>query len=242
MQAAGCPICRLERKAARKYVEVFLYENLMDHSLQDQAVRAYGFCPPHTRFFAAMEQSSSGPPLGVNILYERLNRRVSQELTHVLARNAPAAWFHGILSRLGLRLPAPPKPKVLQPAAACPICESAAQSALNTLSALFEEIERDTDDIMTSYRQSDGLCLAHLRLGLEHYSYAHTKAARFLSDWATQRLEKQAGWMKEFIRKKNWEYRSEPLTPDEAAAWQHALAFYTGYPADAFTPDLDDFQ
>jgi hypothetical protein len=240
MQEPGCPICRLERKAARKYVEVFLWENLMDHSLRDQALGAYGFCPPHTRFFAGIEQSSSGPPLAINILYETLNQRVSRELSQMSGQSAPASLFQRLLTRLKVEFHIPLGPRVLRPTGPCPICESAAQSGLNTLSALFEEIERGTADVLAFYQQSDGICLAHLRLGLDHYSYAHPKAARFLSNWAAERLERWSGEMKEFIRKKNWEYRAETLTPDEAAAWQHTLTFYTGYPTDSFTPGPDE--
>jgi hypothetical protein len=234
MKEPGCPICSLERKASRKLIDVFLHENLMDYSLRDQALAAYGYCPAHTRLLAAMELSSSGTPIGVNILYEVLNQRTSRELADLAGQQSASSFAQRLLNRLGIQWK-PPAGSILNPAVPCPACEAARQAALNNLSALFEEIERGTADIIERYEASDGLCLAHLRLGLLHAAQHSPGAARYLAKRASAQLEEQAGYMKEFIRKNNWEYRSESLTPEEARAWQHSLTFYTGYPAETFT-------
>lgn len=239
MKEPGCPICKLERKAARKAIDVFLWENLMDPSSRGKVLDAYGFCPPHTRLMAAVEQSNSGAPVGTNILYENLNKVVLRELQSWPQRQARAGFFRGILSRLGISM-AGSRASVLQPRARCPICETAAQSALNTLAALFEEVEKGTLDIQQAYQTSDGVCLAHLRLGLEHLSMKHPKAARKLTELAIERLSRQTELMQEFIRKKNWEYRSEKMTSEEWEAWRKALTFYTGYPGDAFSITIED--
>lgn len=237
METPGCPICSIERRAAQKAVDVFLYENLMDHSLRDKALAANGYCPPHTRLLVATELSNSGAPLGVNILYEVLDRRIARELKAIANRPSGFRFVRDLLAKLGILLkPAP----VLAPAGPCPICDSAFQAALNSLSALFEELERKTPDILQAYQASDGLCLAHLRLGIQYFGKRHTQAAHFLANLAANRLLNQADHMKEFIRKKNWEYRDENLTPEEAVAWRDTLTFFTGYPGESFTHLIEE--
>ncbi len=47
--------------------------------------------------------------------------------------------------------------------------------------------------------------------------------------------------MLEYIRKHNWAYRDEQLTPDEHSAWLRTLTFFTGLPPEKFTHQLDEF-
>ena len=239
MNKPGCPICTLERRAARKAVDVFLWEAMMEPKTRENAMQAYGFCPPHTRLLVAADLNHSGMPLATNILYEQLHGRTLRGLQSWNGRQSGAAIFRRLLKRLGVDLPARPD-AVLAPTAPCPICASAAQTGLNLLAALFEELEKQTPDVLAAYDRSDGLCLAHLRLGLGHLDADHPKAARRIVDITRQRLAGQREHMQEFIRKKNWEYREESLTEAESEAWRAALAFYTGYDGASFTFKLDD--
>jgi hypothetical protein len=185
-----------------------------------------------------MEQSSSGAPVGTNILYENLNKRVLRELKGWKSRQARAGFLRRLLSSFGVQ--GSSGQPVLRPRGGCPICETAAQSAINTLTALFEEIEKGTPDILAAYESSDGVCLRHLRAGLENLSDRHPRAAERLVAIAIERLSTHTALMQEFIRKKNWEYRDETMSPEEWNAWRKALTFYTGYPGDSFTFQVDD--
>lgn len=241
LKTPGCPICTLERVAAHKAVDVFLTEAMMEPKTRDNALQAYGFCPPHTRLLVAKDLTHSGMPLATNILYEQLHGRTLQGLQAWSGRQTGAVWINGLLRRLGISLPARPA-AVLTPGARCPICTSAEQSALNMLSALFEELEKQTPDLTAAYEHSDGLCLVHLRQGLSHLAAGYPRAARRLVDITRQRLVEQRKHMQEFIRKKNWEYREENLTGPESEAWREALTFYTGYDGARFTFKLDETE
>ena len=239
MKQPGCPICILDRNAARKAVDVFLWESMMEPKTRETAMRAYGFCPPHTRLLVAADLSHSGLPLATNILYEQLHGRTLQALQGWQGSQARSGFIRTLLTRLGFNLRASTTP-VLEPAARCPICVSAEQSTINMMAALFEEMESETADLVRAYEDSDGLCLAHLRMGLSHLAQAHPRAASRMVRLSTQRIEQQRARMQEFIRKKNWEYRDESLTDEESEAWRDALTFYTGFPGKSFTHKRDD--
>lgn len=227
LRQPGCPACAAQRYAARKAVDNFLWENLMDREVRQQTVLAGGFCPPHTRLLAAAELASSGRPLGVNLLYETLARKTATELRR-RPDSGPAGWLASLFK------PASSRPSV------CQICAAGDAGALDALTTLFEELEHESSEMTAAYLASDGLCRAHLEQGLTALGGAHPRASRWLADQAADLLETQAGHMLEMIRKQNWEYREELLTPAEADAWRKVLTFYTGYPGETFTFKRDD--
>lgn len=241
MRQPGCPICAMERKAARKAVDSFLWESMMEPKTRETAMDAFGFCQPHTRLLVAADLAHSGLPLATNILFEQLHGRTRAALQGVATGKASGAVIRRLLRRVGIHLPERPAP-VLVPTARCPICTSAEQSALNVLSDLFEEIGKESPDLLAAYNASDGLCLGHLRLGLTHLAEDHPGAAQRLIAMTRERLARQQALIQEFIRKKNWEYREESLSEAESNAWREALAFYTGFPGASFTHKTDELS
>ncbi len=237
MRESGCPICALERKAARQTADGFLYENMMNPGERERALNACGFCPPHTRLLAAVELGNTGEPIGISILYETLNRRTSAALRGWQRGSRFASQVRRLLRAAGLTATAP---TALPQIGSCPICERRDQAGQNAAAALFSELERKSADVLAAYQSSDGLCLRHLRAGLTSFGDDYPQAARWLAQFTAEQLETQAAQMSELVRKKNWEYRSEKLTPEEALAWRRALTFYTGYPQDSFHFNIED--
>ena len=219
MGKPGCPICRLAEDSARKSAEGFLYENALNPGVRQPIIAARGFCPEHTRLLVAVEMSSSGPVLGVNYIYEQLARVVAAELK---SKPAPRRW---------LRSSSQPLP--------CPLCTLVEQSATNLLQALFEELENSSEKAQGVYAQSDSLCYAHLRQGLAENSRAYPTAARFLTNETLHRLEANSTNMQEYIRKHDWHYRDEPLSPAELNAWKKTLTFFTGLPEEKFNHKIE---
>ncbi len=237
MKQPGCPACAGERRAARKAVDAFLWESMMEPASRENTMRAWGFCPAHTRLLVAADLRYSGLPLATNILYEQLHGRSLAALRSVPRQRSLAGRLAGWLRHIlpaEVELPSP-RQRVLPATAPCPICASVDQATQNTLLALFEELDRGTADVVQAYENSDGLCLPHLRQGLERAMQDYPRAAERLLDIATARLEGQRAAMREFIRKKNWEYRDESLTDAESQAWRGALTFYTGIPGESFS-------
>jgi hypothetical protein len=66
-------------------------------------------------------------------------------------------------------------------------------------------------------------------------------AARLLIQDTLARLTTQEAQMQEYLRKHDWEYRAEGLTPEEQSAWLHTLTFFTGLPEARFTHKIKEF-
>jgi hypothetical protein len=237
LRQPGCPVCRLGRAAAERAIDAFLWEHVTDPVSRQPIIDAYGFCPEHTRLLVAIEMMSSGPVLGVNIIYEQLARQVSRDLA-----GAPVGsgvdWLHHLAARLGWRKSAPRR--VLPARRGCPACESVVTADANYLMVLFEILERD-DALRARYQAADGLCFTHLRAGLAQAGGRYPRGAHWLVEETRARLERQSGDMLEYIRKNNWQYRDEIITPAEAEAWRRALSFFTGLPGNRFTFHKDEF-
>ncbi len=241
MKQPGCPVCRLGIEAAAHSVDSFLWENVNDPVVRQPIIDAYGFCPEHTRLLVAIEMASSGPVLGVNMIYEQLGRLVGNELKKLSFGEritlSIKEWWQRLIGRDGTAMGR----DYLAASGLCPVCKLQAQANLNTLTALFEELENQDDPLWKAYQASDGLCLAHIRIGMNHLSGRFPQAARRISENASQRLLQQSADMLEYVRKNNWEYRHERITPEESAAWRRTLTFFTGYPGNKFTFKVEDF-
>ena len=239
LRLPGCPVCRLGKEAASRAIDAFLWEHVTDPVSRQPIIDAYGFCGEHTRLLVALEMSSSGPVLGVNIIYEHLGRLTSLELAKV---NPASIGLTGSIRALAERLGLKSSPRrLLDQRASCPACQGVAAADANHLAALFEVLDQPEKGLREIYREGDGLCLAHLRAGLYGPGGRHPGAAQWLIDETRARLDGQSARMQEYIRKYNWEYRDEKVTPEEAAAWRQMLTFFTGLPRERFIFQKDEF-
>jgi hypothetical protein len=238
LKKPGCPVCRMSHDAAIHSVDSFLWENTNDPGARKPINDAYGFCPEHTRLLVASELSTSGIALGVNMIYELLAKIVSQDLKK---QERKQRVTNSVLGKLGLKSGNHQTASYLEPKGRYPVCVLAEEAAKNTLSNLFEELSSLPSEFHEIYQKSSGICLGHLRVGLNYFADEFPKAAHFLAQDAVQRLEIQRAEMLEYIRKQNWAYRDEKLTPEESTAWLRTLAFFTGYPQDRFNHLIDKF-
>jgi hypothetical protein len=227
MKKPGCPVCRLAEESVQKSASGFLYENSMNPEVRQPIIEARGFCPDHTLLLVAVEMSSSGPVLGINYIYEQLARLVADELT---AQKPSVPGFSKVLKYFQPSTP---------PLPVCPLCEHEKQSATNLLQALFEELEEDTSVTRNAYAQSEGLCYSHLTSGLRENSPLYPASSKFLIDQTKERLTAQSAEMREYIRKHDWHYRDEKISPSELTAWKKVLTFFTGLPEYQFNHKIE---
>ncbi|MEN4041160.1 MAG: DUF6062 family protein [Anaerolineaceae bacterium] len=237
MQLPGCPVCRRAWQASNETMEIFLWENVNDPQTRGNINAAYGFCDYHTRLLVSRELSNSGTVLGVNIIYELLGRIVSEDLKKASLRSKVSGFLGGWFNKEARR-----STKILPARDLCPACKLTRQAVMNTLFTLIESLQKGVTDVKNAYLDSDRLCFDHLRWGLSQYGASHARASRFLIDDAVQRLGALSAEMRGYIRKSNWEYRDEKMTPQENDAWQKMLVFFTGYPASVFTFKVPQFD
>jgi hypothetical protein len=236
----GCPVCRLEHEAAIQSIDSFLWENTNDPVVRKPINDAYGFCPQHTRLLVAKEMMTSGPVLGVNIIYALLAKNVSQDLQEIRHKGGGITGWRTRSSKPGIFSAGKHQP-LLAPASRCPVCVLTEESGNNVLATLFEILDAKEARFIDAYQHSSGLCLQHLRNGLEQQRNHHAFAAGFLIDDTVKRLDAQRAQMQEYLRKHNWEYRDEKMTPDEQVAWLHTLTFFTGLPETRFDHKIEEF-
>lgn len=251
MKKPGCPVCRIQHEDAQRAADTLLWELTNEPDVRIPINNAYGFCPPHARLLVAKEMMTSGPTLGVNIIYSLLAKKVVSELKAIGPAEKPGKRACRAVKRLAERvapdhqwvkkLTANKKRTILVPTGRCPLCLAADESARNNLAALFEVLQSGDPKLAVTYKASGGLCLEHLRSGLEKHMEEAPAAADFLVQETIRRLTEEQGQMQEYLRKHNWEYRDEQMTPEEQSAWLHALTFFTGLPESRFTHKLKEF-
>jgi len=234
MKQSGCPLCYLNREVAKHSLESLLWENVNDPATRENINAALGFCPTHTQLLVMIELSNSGPVLGVNLIYEHLARIVGDDLSHARRRLGYNPFAKSRLNELLIKKPRKSKNSIFGKKERCLICKLVDQTDLDFLAALFEDLNSDKSHLARALLKSDGLCLKHLEIGLENFASRYAKAAELLVTDSVKRLAAQSERMKEYIRKCNWEYRAEKMTPEEAIAWKKALTFFTGLPASEF--------
>ena len=247
MKKPGCPVCRMQHDAAVHSIDAFLWENVNDPVIRKPINDAYGFCVQHTQMLVAKEMMSSGPVLGVNIIYALLAKKVARELKQIHPgsgrRNAALDSLHKLTERLPSKkfLNSAGKHRLLVPAGRCPVCLVVEETGENVLETLFEILHAGEEHFAESYKASSGLCLEHLRSGLEQNMEKFPAAANLLIQDTLGRLTTQESQMQEYLRKHDWEYREEALTPEEQSAWLHTLTFFTGLPEARFTHKIKEF-
>jgi len=238
LREPGCPICRIAREAATRYLQYLLREHVNHLEARIRISQSQGFCHRHAWELHQMEVKLLGGPVGNSIIYEDLVGQVARALQAAEAGPARAAE-RGIRRRgraaLGRRPRAEassrPEPD-LAPRRDCPACESHRQSsgfcAVNLVRMLADP------EYQAMWAESDGVCLAHLCLAL---SLADSEAGRLYLIASTRaRLVALRANLGEFARKQAWQYRTESLADEERTALQRAVAFFAG-------PDVaDDFR
>jgi len=227
----GCPICQVSGHAARQYVKVLLWQLINDPSTLQAFQSDWGYCPAHTLMVAQMEQEMFKDCFGTDVLFESLSRHVKDQLTRPSIMRPWQSIWRKIAS-------------VVRPwfeanrsndyAARCVICDTAESSAEHALSGLIESLQLQPDKWQLLYLKSDGLRLAHLRETLSLYKKNFPSAVQFVLEHRLKLLGAQADAMQNYARKYSWDRRSEEKTEEELHAWEHNLAFFSGYPASMF--------
>lgn len=220
LQAGGCAICRLARRAGDSYLHALIHEGVTDVKLREALRDARGLCHRH----AWRLGHQRGAVLGTAIVY----RDVVNTLTGALETQGcqPSEGWQPLRGWRPLRLlgRAPSGlARTLAPAAPCPACVLEADAEQRTAKILLKHHEDAA--VSDAYVAAGGLCLPHFQVTLSHAGPAATRllAARQAQAWRRLRDE-----LDELIRKHDHRFQHEPLTEAERVAWQRAIAAAAG--------------
>lgn len=209
LQAGGCPLCRLGRRAATRYIDTLNYEGVNDPGLRRALQLSHGLCHRH----AWQWTQTRGSPLGVAIVYQNLVKDLIETLDspEPLVTAAPGGR-HGRAKRVA-RLAAK---------GVCPACRAEEESVERYALTLLAHLEQP--DLAQAYLDAGGLCLPHLAAVL---AAADVGQARMLQKWQLAVYRGLHGQLAEFIRKHDHRYRSEPFG-EERDSWTRAVASLAG--------------
>ena len=233
----GCPICQVAVHSANRFVKHLHWWLINDGSIRESLLRDWGYCPQHTQLVARVEGEMFGDWLGTNILFQALNRHIAAEFVRQQAAPRDATRWRRILDFFARRLHLRPEiPQSIN----CDICRNSQFAAGSALSALMEELETGPEQWQPMYLQSDGLCLAHLLQALHLHAEKFPTAVQWVLTRRIELLQRQADAMDAYALKCSWDYRFDEKTDEELHAWQHSLAFFSGYPLSMLaSPDQD---
>ncbi len=232
MREPGCPLCRLQREAEKRYLDNLLWENVNDPATREQWAAGLGFCTRHAWQLQRLEAQRYGDGLGNAILYEDLLQRVISAL-EALAREAIEGplpfyrrWARSFRPGPSPNANAPDSLPGLQGRRRCRVCQLGEDTARAYAEWLIEGLE--DSDVRAVYEASDGLCLPHLRMALARAQVRAPQVSAWLARDATRRLQRLLNNLREYIRKHDWNHRHEPMNPQERQAWIRAVAFFAG--------------
>src|SRR3954447_22999529 len=148
-----CPICVLNDRDERRYIDYTLYEQVTNVQWRAQIRDPRGVCAAHTTRILEAGRSA----LGVALIAQDLLKPLGEALRtgappagrSALSRllNAAGSASSGLASRLRRTGP-------------CPLCAHLLQQTPVHLRSLLQDLA--TDAGQTAYRQSAGLCVPHL--------------------------------------------------------------------------------
>ena len=212
----GCPVCRLEQRSVERYLDNQFYENVNTPKLRDWLRASLGFCHEHA--WLAVDQRL-GDALGFAIIYRDVINGVLTRLedgvpsrasrrSMALLRRIPEQVRKMVESRL----------YALTPQKHCPACQYRHEMTQITISELLKELE--TPERTDALHASDGLCVPHLRLALEHVK--NVSACEKLLAIHRAKLESLKAELTEFIRKNDYQFMAEGFGR-EGDAWLRAV-------------------
>ncbi|MFN3284711.1 MAG: DUF6062 family protein [bacterium] len=209
LTSGGCPVCRLATHAVQRFLDNFLYERVNDPKTREEVRASWGFCPHHAWALPAQRN----PVLGVAIVYRDLVGALRDRLDAALRghprrrRDAGAALHHA-----------------LRPAAPCPACLHRQRMEEVYVASL---LEHSADpEVRQALAGPAPLCLPHLLLAASLVR-SPEHLTRLLED-QRQALARLEADLSELVRKHDYRFRHEGLTPEQGASWTRALEVLSG--------------
>jgi hypothetical protein len=211
---AGCPICRLAFKSTDRYLDMLLYEAVLDPTVRDKLKASHGFCREHV----SMLHGRPGRSLGVALIYESILRRI----TGIVAEGTLEAGSFGDRLR-GRPSTGAPLAARLRPSEPCPACQISAEAERSYARLFASSI--DDERLAEAYAEGDGLCLPHLALVLEQVTDDATLERIVQPQMARYRV--MLADLAEYTRKCDHRFRGEPFGP-EGDIWLRAMNALSG--------------
>jgi hypothetical protein len=189
---------------------------------RDHLRASLGFCHEHA--WLAVNKRL-GDALGFSIIYRDIVNSVLKELSdNGEPAPTPRRWTSS-LQKVSekTRNMIQNILTAMMPRKRCPVCEHRDETTRRVLSVLVVELEKP--QMKDALEASDGLCLPHLRMALEHVK--EVSACETLLSIHREKLENLSAELGEFIRKNDYQAIKEGFG-SEGNAWMRAISMIVG--------------
>jgi hypothetical protein len=199
---ATCPLCHVAHKLDREYMWHFFDEYSDDAATIEELRRSGGFCGKHADQLRAIEVEGLGSTLGISTVYLETLQGLARELADRRADQPLAAR------------------------AGCPACRYRDEEILKNAAYLLELVA-DDDAARERLADGPGLCIVHFQIAWRLADPALRDPLAEMQLRSTERLVEE---LQLHIHRQTEAGRHEPAG-DEADAWQRAVYFGAGWPA-----------
>jgi hypothetical protein len=212
-QEPGCLVCTLQGNVVAGYIRMLFHEHVNDPPSREKLRRSQGLCYEH--IWLAID-TNLGNALGVAIISNDVIGKLLGDLENV---DVKTKRFSAIKKFVGGN----PNRSNLAPEKRCPVCLHAGEMLERILKTLVEFVQKP--ELSDAIRNSDGLCLPHLRQAL--VMSPSPEASHLLLALVLERWERLQSELAEFIRKNDYRFSKEGFG-EERDSWLRAVAALTG--------------
>lgn len=215
----GCPVCRVTLHQVDRFLDVLFYESVNDIPTRALLRKSRGFCSSHAW---RLLDGEVGNALGIAIIYHDVLTNVLRDLPAAPPDQTGLNSFFGRAARqagdwLKSALAA------LSPKEPCLACKEREQATALTLAVMRGALREE--EFAAALESSEGLCLPHLRLALEHAG--DDTSLPLLLEQSRPKLEVLNAELGEFIRKNDYRFRSEGFG-SEGSSWRRVISKFNG--------------
>ena len=212
-QKPGCLACTLTQEMVESYIRMLFHEHINDLPSRDKLRHSQGLCYSH--IWLAID-GQLGNALGVAIISNDVVGKLLQDLNEIKFENNRLAKIRKFVNPGN-------NPSLLTPEKDCPVCLHQKMVKERVLKTLVANVQKQ--ELSNAIRDSDGICLPHLRqsLGMNASAPSH----QLLLDLARDRWEKLSKELSEFIRKNDYRFSKEGFG-SERDSWLRATEVLKG--------------
>jgi len=203
-EAKECPLCLLEARGVRRYLEALLYESVNDPLTRDALLRSKGYCHRHAHLLLSLES-----PLGTALLYQdqvnfflRLLKQKSGATSRVSWRKPHSIWKGQTI---------------------CPVCRVQAENRRRYVSGLLRGLSEK--EMRKAFENCPALCIPHFLIMMREA--ASDNLRHYILDIQQRKLSHLSYELKEFCRKYDYRFSHEPFG-SERDSWRRAVNLIVG--------------
>jgi hypothetical protein len=213
LRSQGCPICHGAQRSAWRYLDGLLWEKVNDAGVRFGLRASHGYCREHSMMLLSVASAHVGSH-GLAILLEDLLRHVMADAEHEAKAKAKPNSRH--------------RRSLLSAEAPCSVCQMA-RSTEDSYIKILSKADESSPPFEGIRREGRGICLPHLVMGLSTLSKDVDARVRYVACFrhGSAELALELG---EFVRKLDYRFHHERLTPGESSSWRRGVYRMVGEP------------